>query len=596
MSVLITMGSKNNIKRSRTGGLSRGFVAAAFICLGNIAFALPGEIIILSQSYDGFQAYESCVYPSTSTDGRFVAFVSAARNLVFGDTNGYGDVFVRDTLGQTTVRISVSSFGEQADHQSGEPSISADGRFVAFFSQASNLVPGDTNGGSDVFVHDMWTGTTQRVSIGTSGQEGFGQNPAISANGRYVAFVSGAPNLVQNDTNSARDMFVRDLMLGVTTRVSVSSTGEQGNDSVNQIPPALSADGRYVAFQSWATNLVAGDTNNWADLFLRDTVLGTTTRVSVSSSGTQANHASGNPKISADGRVVAFLSYATNLVSGDTNGVPDIFVRDLDKATTKRVSVSTNGIQSNGESSYASISADGRYIAFGCQGNNIVTSDTNGVDDVFLHDRSLNTTVRVSVNESGQQGNGYSYEPSLSPDASFVAFQSTATNFVPSFGGLYNIYRSELAGVPGPVKVKLVFSNWSGPALPQIADYVLRRTAGTIIDQGAVNISPEGVIEVPRPAPGNYELLIRTWVFLQRKVAFVQETTTVDLGIVSLINGDCDGDNVISVFDYLILSSAFDSTSSSANWNIRADLDGDGVVGLFDYLIMSDNFDQRGED
>ncbi|TMM11186.1 MAG: hypothetical protein E6G00_05495, partial [Actinobacteria bacterium] len=248
-------------------------------------------------------------------------------NLVGGDTNGVGDVFVRDRKTGKTKRVSVNSHGAQANGESFAAPISADGRFVAFLSSASNLVGGDTNGARDVFVRDRKAGKTRRVSVDSHGAQGKGASfvPSISANGRFVAFSSVANNLVGGDTNTVSDVFVRDRKTGKTRRVSVDSHGAQGNG--DSFIPSISADGRFVAFYSDAANLVAGDGNAAGDGFVRDRKAGRTKRVSVASHGTQGNDTSFPPSISADGRFVAFTSLANNLVAGDTNGASDIFAR-----------------------------------------------------------------------------------------------------------------------------------------------------------------------------------------------------------------------------------------------------------------------------
>jgi Tol biopolymer transport system component len=233
----------------------------------------------------------------------------------------------------STTRVSVSSDGGQGeDGHSLRPSISADGRYVAFASGASNLASGDTNGYDDIFVHDRQTGQTTRVSVASDGSQenGSSWSPSISADGRYVAFASEASNLVSGDTDGYDDVFVHDRQMGQTTRVSVASDGTQGNhDSGHWGGSSISAGGRYVAFESWASNLVDSDTNSYDDVFVHDRQTGHTARVSVTSDGTQGNGESrGYPSISADGRYVAFESGASNLVSGDTNDYSDVFVHE----------------------------------------------------------------------------------------------------------------------------------------------------------------------------------------------------------------------------------------------------------------------------
>src|SRR5437016_5587381 len=241
---------------------------------------------------------------------------------------------------QTTERVSVTSGGTEGNGASLGSALSADGRFVAFDSAATDLVAGDTNGVSDVFVHDRQTGTTERVSVASDGTQGNGKSgllsfafpPALSGDGRFVAFVSFATNLVAGDTNGATDVFVHDRQASTTERVSVAFYGTQGNDASSS--PALSGAGRFVSCPSAATNLVAGDTNGATDVFVHDRQTGTTERVSVASGGTQGNGISAAPALSADGRFVAFHSTATNLVAGDTNGANDVFVHDRQASTT----------------------------------------------------------------------------------------------------------------------------------------------------------------------------------------------------------------------------------------------------------------------
>jgi len=379
------------------------------------------------------QGDDKSQYPSISADGRFVAFESWATNLVSGDTNGREDVFVHDRQTGVTERVSVSSTGEQGNGSSWSPSISADERFVAFESWADNLVSGDTNETGDVFVHDRHTGVTERVSVSSTREQGNDESwhPTISADGRFVAFESKANNLVTGDTNKRYDIFVHDRQTSVTRQVSVSTTGEQGNDhSINSF---ISADGRFVAFASDASNLVSGDTNGVGDVFVHNRQTGVTERVSVSSSGEQGNDWYGVddfPSISAEGRFVAFVSDASNLVSGDTNGYRDIFVHDRYTRVTERVSISSTREQGYAHSWSPSISADGRFVAFSSGANNLVSGDLNDWWDIFIHDRQTGVTTLVSVSSTGEQANLGNGIPSISADGRFVAFSSGANNLV----------------------------------------------------------------------------------------------------------------------------------------------------------------------
>src|SRR5438445_704443 len=311
---------------------------------------------------------------------------------------------------RTTVRVSVASDGTEGNDVSLGSALSADGRFVAFDSAATDLVAGDTNGVSDVFVHDRQTGTTERVSVasggaqgnGSSGRIGFAFPAALSAVGRFIAIVSFATNLVASDTNGATDVFVHDRQTGTTERGSVASGGTQGNRNSGGFFafPALSADGRLVAFQSDATNLVAGDTNGATDVFVHDRQTGTTERVSVASGGSQGDGFSAGPVLSADGRLVAFHSTATNLVARDTNGATDVFVHGRQTGTTERVSVASGGTQGNDSSAGPVLSADGGLVAFHSTATNLVSGDANGAYDVFVHELTVSTTTSTTTSSS----------------------------------------------------------------------------------------------------------------------------------------------------------------------------------------------------
>ena len=389
-----------------------------------------GSTTRVSVDSSGAQANSESYAPSLSADGRYVAFISVASNLVSGDSNSNGDIFVRDTLTDTTTRVSVDSSGAQANGYSTLPSLSANGRYVTFYSDASNLVSGDSNGQPDIFVRDLQTDSTTRVSVDSSGVQAnnASSGAAISADGRYVSFVSNASNLVSGDTNAQADVFVRDIQTGSTTRVSVDSSGTQAdNGSYTQ---SLSTDGRYVAFYSDASNLVSGDSNGQGDVFVRDTQTSSTTRVSVDSSGAQANNGSYGAAISSDGRYVAFNSIASDLVGGDNNGQADIFVRDTVAASTNRINVDSGGAQANGGNQSLAISADGRYVAFESFASNLVSGDSNAQLDIFVRDTLTGSIARANVDSSGLQANGSSQSPVISANGRYIAFFSDANNLV----------------------------------------------------------------------------------------------------------------------------------------------------------------------
>ncbi len=408
----------------------------------NCAYA--AETTRVSVGPSGTQASGFSYQPSVSADGRYVAYVSDATNLVAGDTNFADDIFVYDRTTKLTTRVSVDSNGNQQDGFSSDPNISADGRYITFVSNAPNLVAGDTNDTLDVFVHDRQAKQTTRISVDSSGVQGNegSYHPNLSATGRYVTFQSSADNLVAEDTNTNPDIFVYDRVAEKTSRVSVGPNKAQANNS--SFFPKISADGRYVAFVSNATNLVADDTNNAIDSFIHDRKTKRTTRVSVNSNGGQQNSDSIELSISADGRYVAFESFADNLISGDTNNASDSFVHDRKTKLTTRVSVASNEAQGDQDSIAPRLSADGRYVLFESRGSALVAGDNNETSDVFAHDRQTKRTSLVSVSAKGTQGNEVSLAGSMSADGSIVAFQSFANNLIASdTNGNMDIFASD---------------------------------------------------------------------------------------------------------------------------------------------------------
>ena len=409
----------------------------------------------MSVATNGTQADGRSFVPAISGDGRYIAFYSDASNLVDGDTNAARDVFVHDNQTGETTRVSVSGSGSDANGDSFAPSISADGRYVAFSSFASNLVAGDSNGADDIFVRDRQAGTTTRVSVAPGGADpNYGSvSPALSADGRVVAYASDASNLVAGDTNNLRDIFVYDRQAGTTSRVSVSSAGAEAD--LESATPALNADGRYVAFSSFADNLILGDLNEGSDIFVRDRQTNQTKRVSVYAGDVEAEGDALRPSISSDGRYVAFDSDDWDLVWGDTNDVFDVFVHDNQTGYTTRVSVDDNGMQADGASYRPSISSDGRYIAFYTEAGNLVPGDTNGAQDVIVADRLSGATKRVSVAGGGAEGNADSVRPALSGDGKLVAFESDASNLASGdTNGFTDIFlQDRIAAAPPPPKV-----------------------------------------------------------------------------------------------------------------------------------------------
>lgn len=393
----------------------------------------------------GVQGNSSSLHSCSITpDGRFVAFQSEASNLVAGDTNSSRDIFVRDRVLDTTVRASVSTAGAEGNDWSLNPAISADGRFVVFESYASNLVTGDTNSDSDVFLRDRATNTTKRVSVSSAGTQGnlASVRPAISADGRFIAFISRATTLVPIANDVQYHVFLHERTTGATSLVATSFAG--GLENGTSSDPTLSADGRFIAFVSTANNLLPAQSFGFYSVYVRDRVLGTTVMASVRSVGGEGNGWSLYPTISASGTAVAFQSDATDLVPGDTNGFNDVFVRDLALGVTDRVSVSSGGVEGNspsgGTGQPPGLSADGRFVTFSSYASNLAPGWA-GWNAIYVRDRALAQTAMASVATGGAAANDASLTPAMSSDGRYALFQSLGSNLVPGdTNGTYDVF------------------------------------------------------------------------------------------------------------------------------------------------------------
>ncbi len=450
----------------RTRRRACGGVALAVALTGALALpalAAKDDVDLVSRATGGTAADAGSSVPAISADGRFVAFTSGADNLSAEDDNMFVNVFVRDLQAGATTLVSrvpgPAGAGANGDSGSSDPVISADGRLVAFSSSAANLSGEDADPGVDIFVRDLQANTTTLVSrvsgVGGAGADAGAFDPAISADGLVVAFHSGANNLSTEDDDTQVNIFARDLGANTTTLVSRADgpAGAGGDDS--SFEPVISRDGRLVAFQSGADNLSLAAVTTVVNVFARDLQANTTTLVSRASgpAGAGGDGSSSDAAISADGRIVGFESMADNLSLDDDNAVTSVFVRDLGANTTALVSRApgAGGAAADAGSIFPAISAAGRFVAFGSDGDNLSAEDNNGVFNLFVRDLVAGTTTLVS-RASGPAGAGAdagSFFPAISGEGRFVAFASDADNLSPDAGtGLRNVFRRDVLGPP----------------------------------------------------------------------------------------------------------------------------------------------------
>ncbi len=370
---------------------------------------------------------------AVSADGNTVAYSSPHPSLVPADNTGYYDIFVWNRGTGVTELVSVTPAGQAGNGSSVSPTLSADGRYVGFISYANDLVTGDTNEAPDIFVRDRLRGVTERIEATLGDAVSLFQGVAqMSDDGRYVVFHSIASNLVPSDANGVEDVFVFDRQLHTMERVSVSEAGVEGNSG--SFWPSISADGRLVAFTSAASNLVANDTNDVSDVFVHDRQVGTTWRCSVKGINEQLEGYSFRPEISANGEFVAFLSSAPGIVPVDNNGTTDVFVRDLIRGVTELVSVNIYGETGPGTptNEHVDISADGRFVVFHSGASDLDFSFPPGSGrGVFVRDRQLNTTGKVNVQVTPKQFTTGAFSPRISANGQWVVFCSPDKLLVP---------------------------------------------------------------------------------------------------------------------------------------------------------------------
>jgi TolB protein len=414
------------------------FVIPALTVVVTAALTVPGPALAaavqrterVSVSSSGVAGDDWTIVGDLSANGRYVVFGTRAANLVAGDTNNADDVFLRDRRTGTTTRISLAADGGEADGDSSEPAISDDGRFVAFRSAATDLVPGDTNGVADIFLLDRRSGATTRISVTADGTQADGDSGgvSISSDGRSVAFETVASNLAPGAGTG--NVLLHDRTTGGLSLVSVEDGGDGWASAGGSYWASISGNGRYVAFVSYEADMVPGDTNDSRDVFVRDLVAGTTTRASLTHDNQQAADFVGGPDVSDDGRYVTFWSEDPTLVEGDTNGSADVYLRDMQARTTRAISSSPQGVIGDQPSADPRITPDGRYVTFSGGATNLVAGDTNNADDVFVTDLRAGSTRIASRASNGRQGNDHSFNGRSTPDGRTVVYGSFATNLV----------------------------------------------------------------------------------------------------------------------------------------------------------------------
>jgi len=487
-------------------GLAGALAATAML---HLSWGADATIVRVSVAGDGSQANGLSDMAAVSADGRFVAFASEASNLVGGGPPGPRQIFVRDLIAGTTELVSAATDGTAGNLTSLNPATTGDAHYVVFASDSDNLVANDTNGSRDIFVRDRLLGTTERVSLASDGSEGNNdsETPSISAGGRYVTFTSLASNFDPADSNGVRDVFVHDLSSGSTELVSVASDGTQGNaisGGLGAGPARIGADGRYVVFGSFANNLVLGDTNGFDDIFVRDRLLSTTERVSVGDGEEEGNGHSMYGSISDDGRYVAFHGTADNLVAGDANGLSDVFLRDLQAGTTIPVSDAAGGAPADGISSFAVINGGGTVIAFQSTAGNLVPGDGNGIADIFRYGIASGELTRASVAPGGTDANGASTGVSLSADGLVAAFRSTASNLVAGdTNGVADIFVSSKQPPPEPTATATTTAPPSTPS-PITTPQPTATAAATQTPDSSATPEPTATVAASQtPNPGS---------------------------------------------------------------------------------------------
>lgn len=377
--------------------------------------------------------------PWMDATGLLVAFDSFASNLA--DCPGtFSKVYVHSRATLETNCIDRDLNGLPASGFGLRATLSADGTLICYESQASTLMEGDTNGVADIYVDDLVTGVRRRVSLATSGAEPDAActNPIISGDGRFVFFQSMATNLAENIPEGTWQIYVHEIETGRTDLLTRGYDGLPGN--ANSFDPYPSKDGMTVGFESRATNLHPDDTNDFFDVYAADRRAGEMRWISRGPGGIPPNDESFYARPTADGAEIVFNSEAWNLVPGDNNFATDVFIYDMGSGDIERINITEFGIESNGVSFWGHLSGDGRYCVFSSGGFTLVPDDTNFSFDVFVKDRQTGVVRRVSVASDGTEaelGSGVSNPPMFSDDGRFILFESAANNLIPNDGNIW---------------------------------------------------------------------------------------------------------------------------------------------------------------
>jgi Zn-dependent metalloprotease len=568
---------QSELKVSVTSGRIYYIEAVGWDASGSLTFhadikaglVINNAIEKISYAYDGGQGNGNSYFPpSVSDDGRYIAFRSDASNIVFGDTNYAPDIFIHDRLTGINQRVSVSSTN---------PVISGNGRYVAFISSM---------GFANIYLKDIQSGEVYHVSHSYNGTTTFGSSyaPSVSYDGRYVVFSSSATNLVSNDTNfceyswtqNCADVFLWDRNTNIVTRISVSSEGEQANGASDY--PKISPNGRYVAFLSVASNLIAGDTNGIGGLFIHDLQTSETYRISEGN-----GYGDFSPDFSYDGRYIAFYSGNSTIVANDTNEYEDVFVYDQEVQEYTRVSVSSNGTQGNGNStSSVSISSDGRFVVFRSDASNLVSNDSNAFiacdqydtgiaancPDIFLHDRQTGETILLSVASDGTQGDNWTFGADISGDATTVAFESLASTLVPGdTNGAFDIFVRSL----DPVKVLRIVRANTNPTDASIVNFIItfsEDVTGVDVYDFVLNTNVTGAFITGMSGSGTtYTVIVNTGSGSGTIRLDIPDTATVtDLADNSLVDLPFTSGETYTIIE----SSTFISTGARDGWVLES--------------------------